>query len=157
VCTEPLHSNGRYTSIFALLSRCLEMLCHPRYSIIEATENLRETCNYTVTSSASESVLNEITTVELVLSLIMRYEVLGIFNRMCSFGRKNVETNLHGTVTYDAVITILCLARGALFRAQFHSALNGARIHAISCEFKGKRTSHTHTHTHTNIYYSLKY
>jgi hypothetical protein len=32
MCTESLHINGRYASIFDLLNRCLAMLCHPRYT-----------------------------------------------------------------------------------------------------------------------------
>jgi hypothetical protein len=59
-------------------------------NIIEATENLRDTCNYTVTVSDSESVLNEIT-LELVLSLIMWYGVLTLFNRMCPFRQKKIK------------------------------------------------------------------
>jgi uncharacterized membrane protein (Fun14 family) len=33
VCTEPLHNNGFYAFIVALLGRCLAMLCHPQNNI----------------------------------------------------------------------------------------------------------------------------
>jgi hypothetical protein len=37
-----LHSNGRYDSIVALLSRCLAVLCRPRYNrYILATQSIR--------------------------------------------------------------------------------------------------------------------
>jgi hypothetical protein len=45
-------------------------------NISEATENLRESCDDSANVSDCKSVLNEITTLEFVLSLIIRYEVL---------------------------------------------------------------------------------
>lgn len=59
------------------------------YNIIEATENLPDTCNYTVTVSNSESVLNDITTVDLVLSLITWYEALTFKTESVLYAKRN--------------------------------------------------------------------
>jgi hypothetical protein len=40
LCTEQLHSNGRYASIVALLSCCLAMLCHPLCNMLFLSSGL---------------------------------------------------------------------------------------------------------------------
>jgi hypothetical protein len=57
------------------------------YNTFEATENLSDMCNCTVTVSDSESVLNEITALELVLSLIIWYEILPLVYRTYPLGQ----------------------------------------------------------------------
>jgi hypothetical protein len=64
-------------------------------NICEATENLHDSA----TVSDCESVLNKITTLEFVLSLIIWYEVLSRVNRTSHLWQ-NVETHLHNTVTH---------------------------------------------------------
>jgi predicted SAM-dependent methyltransferase len=57
-------------------------------SICEANESLRDSCDDSANVSYCKSVLNEITTLEFVLSLILWYEVLSRANRMLSFVKR---------------------------------------------------------------------
>jgi hypothetical protein len=68
-------------------------------NICEVTENLRDSCDDSATVSDCESVLNEITTLQFVLSLIIWYVVLSRVNRRSHLWQ-NVETHLHNTVTH---------------------------------------------------------
>jgi hypothetical protein len=67
-------------------------------NICEATEN-RDSCDDSATVSDCELVLNEITTLEFLLSLIMWYEVLSHVYRISHLWQ-NTETHLHNTVTH---------------------------------------------------------
>jgi hypothetical protein len=57
-------------------------------NMCETIENLRDSCDYSANVSDCESVLNEITSVEFVLSLIMWCEVSSRVNRIPSLAKR---------------------------------------------------------------------
>jgi hypothetical protein len=68
-------------------------------NICEAIENLRDSSDDSANVNNCESVLNEMTTIGFVLSLIIWYEILFLVNGLNHLWQ-NVETHLHNTVTH---------------------------------------------------------